>query len=101
MKTRTLNRMEKSSSLGFSPHCAERPSSRMRIIPTDTLDETEDEAAIQSRAVPCYRPADPTSHTPVCVRRTGRPVSWIVYTTGACPPREVSPIPLLHGARHL
>jgi len=33
-------------------------------------------AAFQSRAVPCYKPADPTSHTPV---------SWIVYTTGACP----------------
>ena len=45
MKTRTLtNRMEKSCSLGFSRHCAERPSSRTRIIPTDTLDETEDES---------------------------------------------------------
>ena len=54
------------------------------------------------------RPANPMSHTSVCVpacpvgmadrRCTGKPVKWTFYSATVCPPRTVSPIPLLHGA---
>ena len=54
MKTRTLtNRMEKSSSLGFSRHCAERPSSRRASFQQTRWMKQKTGAAIQSRAVPC------------------------------------------------
>jgi len=44
------------------------------------------------------RPANPMSHTSVCVRRTGKPIKWTFYLATVWPPRAASPIPLLHGA---